>query len=290
MNQISGTVQFLEVIKKEGSTYHLKTEDALYIRMNASTSDREYEIGEEVSAFIYPNRSGELFAAPVVPDASVEQYGYATVTEVNRDGAYVDIGVPREILVPWIDLPKVKSVWPKEGDKLYLKLRAESDSQLYGRLITENEAAERFTPVEASKFEELKNKWMEGRPYRLLRIGTFLLTEDGHKVFVHESEREDEPRLGELKKFRVIGINDKGEINGSFIQQAYKKMDADSEKLLDYITKNGGRMPLNDKSSPEDIKEAFNMSKGSFKRALGRLMKEGKVEQTSRETLLKEKR
>jgi predicted RNA-binding protein (virulence factor B family) len=67
-------------------------------------------------------------------------------------------------------------------------------------------------------------------------------------------------------------------------------MDADSEKLLDYITKNGGRMPLNDKSSPEDIKEAFNMSKGSFKRALGRLMKEGKVEQTSKETVLKENR
>ncbi|GAB3060323.1 S1 RNA-binding domain-containing protein [Salinicoccus sesuvii] len=287
MEPISGTVQFLKVIKKEGSTYHLKTEDAQYIRMNASTSDEEFEIGDQVSAFIYPNRSGELFAAPIVPTASVGQYGYATVTEVNRDGAYVNVGAPRDILVPWIDLPKVKDVWPTEGDQLYLVLRAEHDNQLYGRLLSENDAAERFTPMDASKFAEMKNKWLEGRPYRLLRIGTFLLTEDGHKVFVHESERESEPRLGELKKFRVIGINEKGEINGSFIQQAYKKMDADSEKLMDYITKNGGSMPLTDKSTPEDIKEAFNMSKGSFKRALGRLMKEGKVEQTDKETIAK---
>src|SRR5699024_8445747 len=114
---------------------------------------------------------------------------------------YVDIGAPREILVPWIDLPKLKSVWPEEGDEIYMKLRAESDNQLYGRLISENEVAERFTPLKKEDFAELKNKWMEGRPYRLLKVGTFLLTDDGRKVFVHESEREDEPRLGELKKF-----------------------------------------------------------------------------------------
>ena len=288
MEHISGTVQFLEVIKKEGSTYHLKTEEDTYIRMNASASDEEYEIGEDVSAFIYPNRSGELFAAPVVPTVGIDKYGFAKVSEVNRDGAYVDIGAPREILVPWIDLPKLKSVWPKEGDEIYMKLRAESDNQLYGRLISENEVAERFTPLKKADFAELKNKWLEGRPYRLLKVGTFLLTDDGRKVFVHESEREDEPRLGELKKFRVIGINDEGEINGSFLKQAYKKMDDDSEKILDYLTKNGGSMPLNDKSSPEDIKEAFNMSKGAFKRALGRLMKEGRIEQTATETNMKE--
>ncbi|KKK35653.1 S1 RNA-binding protein [Salinicoccus sediminis] len=288
MEHISGTVQFLEVIKKEGSTYHLKTEEDTYIRMNASASDEEYEIGEEVSAFIYPNRSGELFAAPVVPPVGIDKYGFAKVSEVNRDGAYVDIGAPREILVPWIDLPKLKSVWPKEGDEIYMKLRAESDNQLYGRLIPENEVAERFTPLKKEDFAELKNKWLEGRPYRLLKVGTFLLTDDGRKVFVHESEREEEPRLGELKKFRVIGINDEGEINGSFLKQAYKKMDDDSERILDYLTKNGGSMPLNDKSSPEDIKEAFNMSKGAFKRALGRLMKEGRIEQTATETNMKE--
>ncbi|WP_017549005.1 CvfB family protein [Salinicoccus carnicancri] len=288
MEHISGTVQFLEVIKKEGSTYHLKTEEDTYIRMNASASDEEYEIGEDVSAFIYPNRSGELFAAPVVPTVGIDKYGFAKVSEVNRDGAYVDIGAPREILVPWIDLPKLKSVWPKEGDEIYMKLRAESDNQLYGRLISENEVAERFTPLKKADFAELKNKWLEGRPYRLLKVGTFLLTDDGRKVFVHESEREDEPRLGELKKFRVIGINDEGEINGSFLKQAYKKMDDDSERILDYLTKNGGSMPLNDKSSPEDIKEAFNMSKGAFKRALGRLMKEGRIEQTVSETYMKE--
>ncbi|WP_020008274.1 CvfB family protein [Salinicoccus albus] len=288
MEQISGTVQFLEIIKKEGSTYHLKYGADMYIRMNASTTEREYDIGEEISAFIYPNHSGELFAAPAIPPVGIDKYGFADVSEVNRDGAYVDIGLPRDILVPWVDLPKIKDVWPKQGDKIYLKLRAESDNQLYGKLISEQEAAERFTPLKQADFTDLKNKWLEGRPYRLLRVGTFMLSADGYKVFIHESERESEPRLGELKNFRVIGINEQGEVNGSFLKPAYKKMDDDSEKIMDYITRNDGFLPLNDKSSPEDIKEALNMSKGSFKRALGRLMKAGSVKQTKDGTNIKE--
>lgn len=287
MENLSGTVQFLEVIKKEGSTYHLKYEDDTYIRMNASVTDEAYEIGEEISAFIYPNRSGELFAAPIVPSATRDKFGYAEVIEVNRDGAYVDVGAPREILVPWVDLPKVKDVWPKVGDEIYIQLRAESDNQLFGKLISEQEAAERYTHYDKDKFEEIKNKWFTGRPYRLLKVGTFILTDEGYKAFVHESEREQEPRLGESVKFRAIGVNENGEINGSFLKQAYKKMDEDSEKILKYITQNDGMMPMSDKSSPEDIKEAFNISKGSFKRALGKLMKAGKIEQRDGSTYLK---
>ena len=218
---------------------------------------------------------------------AVGKFGFAEVVEVNRDGAYINIGSPRDILIPWVDLPKVKDVWPKEGDEVYTQLRAESDNQLFGKLISEEEVAERFSPIPQEEFETIKNKWFEARPYRLLRVGTFLLTPDGQKVFIHESEREKEPRLGELVKFRAIGINDNGEINGSFLQQAYKKMDDDAEKILDYITENDGMMPMTDKSDPEDIKEAFNMSKGSFKRALGRLMKEKKVEQRDGGTYLK---
>ena len=106
MTKLSGTTQFLKVIKKEGSTYHLVTEDKKYIRMNGSEieGDTEYDIDEEVLVFIYPNRSGELFATPTIPSITADKFGYAEVSEVNRDGAYLEIGSPREILIPWIDL------------------------------------------------------------------------------------------------------------------------------------------------------------------------------------------
>ncbi|HIW38989.1 MAG TPA: RNA-binding protein [Candidatus Jeotgalicoccus stercoravium] len=290
MTKISGTVQFLKIIKIEGSTYHLVTEDEKYIRMNASEIEdgKTYEINEEIPVFIYPNRSGELFATPKIPTITADKFGYARVAEVNRDGAYLDIGSPREILIPWTDLPRMKNVWPAVDDMVYATIRVEADDQLFGRLITETEVEEKFQPLSQEDYKELGNKWMKGRPYRLLRIGTFLISDDGYKVFVHESEREAEPRLGQEVSFRLIGINEKGEVNGSFLEKAYKRLGTDGERLVEYMQMHGDMMEFNDKSDPEDIKKTFNLSKGQFKRALGGLLKEGRVEFVNGKVHLKE--
>lgn len=289
MTKLSGTTQFLKVIKKEGSTYHLSTEDEKIIRMNGSEieGDKEYGIDEEVLVFIYPNRSGELFATPKIPSITANKFGYAKVSEVNRDGAYLEIGSPREILIPWIDLPRMKEVWPQVGDMVYATIRVEADDQMFGRLINETEVDEKFQPLQKEDYETLGNKWLKGRPYRLLRVGTFILSEEGYKVFVHETEREQEPRLGQEVNFRVIGINDKGEVNASFLEKAYKRLGTDGERIVEYMQMNGDMMEFTDKSSPEDIKATFNLSKGQFKRALGGLLKEGKIEFVNGATHLK---
>lgn len=289
MTKLSGTTQFLKVIKKEGSTYHLSTEDEKIIRMNGSEieGDKEYGIDEEVLVFIYPNRSGELFATPKIPSITADKFGYAKVSEVNRDGAYLEIGSPREILIPWIDLPRMKEVWPQVGDMVYATIRVEADDQMFGRLINETEVDEKFQPLQKEDYETLGNKWLKGRPYRLLRVGTFILSEEGYKVFVHETEREQEPRLGQEVNFRVIGINDKGEVNASFLEKAYKRLGTDGERIVEYMQMNGDMMEFTDKSSPEDIKATFNLSKGQFKRALGGLLKEGKIEFVNGATHLK---
>ena len=289
MTKLSGTTQFLKVIKKEGSTYTLVTEYDKYIRMNRSEieGDKDYDIDEEVLVFIYPNRSGELFATPNLPSINANKFGYARVSEVNRDGAYLDIGSPREILIPWIDLPRMKEVWPQVDDMVYATVRVEADDQMYGRLINETEVDEKFQPLTKEDYETLGNKWLKGRPYRLLRVGTFILSEEGYKVFVHETEREQEPRLGQEVDFRVIGINDKGEVNGSFLEKAYKRLGTDGERIVEYMQMHGDMMEFSDKSSPEDIKATFNLSKGQFKRALGGLLKEGRIEFVNGVTHLK---
>lgn len=289
MTKLSGTTQFLKVIKKEGSTYHLVTEDEKYIRMNSSEieGDAEYEIDEEVLVFIYPNKSGELFATPSLPSITSEKYGYARVSEVNRDGAYLDIGSPREILIPWIDLPRLKTVWPQVDDQVYATIRVEADDQLFGKLISETEVEETFQRLSQDDYEEFGNKWLKGRPYRLLRVGTFVLSEEGYKVFIHETEREQEPRLGQDVSFRVIGINEKGEVNGSFLEKAYKRMGTDGERLLEYMQMHGDMMPFTNKSDPDDIRETFNLSKAQYKRAIGGLLKLGKIELREDGTYLK---
>ena len=269
---IVGSIEFLEVLGLEGSTYLLKGPNGEKVKLNQSeiNEEDEFEIGEEYSFFIYPNRSGELFATQNMPDITKDKYDFAKVLKTDRDGARVDVGLPREVLIPWEDLPKVKSLWPQLGDYVLVTLRIDKDYQMFARLASETIVEKMFTLVFN---DDMQNQVLKARPYRLLRIGTFLLTEDGYKVFVHESERKHEPRLGEAVEVRIIGHNEKGELNGSFLPLAHERLDEDGQVIFDLLVEYDGELPFWDKSSPEAIKEVFNMSKGSFKRAIGHLYK-----------------
>lgn len=267
---ITGEVHFLELIEKKSSSLVFKGPNDEEISCNESDVDSldGFEIGEEYSMFVYPSRSGKLFATPNIPEVTYGEYAFSKVVKVEEDRVGLDIGFSREISLLGEDLPKVRSVWPKEGDELFITLRRDYSGQLFARLATETVVASLYSKAE----KNMKNKDIEAYPYRLMRVGTFLLSKDGYKIFVHESERNTEPRLGEKVTLRVIGIKDNGEINGSFLPRAHERMDADGQAILDYI-ENNGYCEFTDKSSPEDIKAVFGMSKGSFKRAVGRLFK-----------------
>jgi predicted RNA-binding protein (virulence factor B family) len=285
---IVGTIEFLEVVGLQGSTYMLKGPQGEEVKLNQSeiNEEDELEVGEEYSFFIYPNRSGDLFATQNMPDITTDKYDFVKVLKTDRDGAHVDVGLPREVLIPWEDLPKVKSLWPVNGDQLFVTLRIDSENNMFARLATETIVENTFTPVND---DSKQNEIIEARPYRLLRIGSFLLSKDGYKIFVHESERKSEPRLGELVNVRIIGHNDKGELNGSFLPLSHERLDEDGQIIFDLLVEYNGELPFWDKSSPEAIKEVFNMSKGSFKRAIGHLYKNkiikietGKIELTKK--------
>ncbi|MFT9471121.1 MAG: RNA-binding protein, partial [Leuconostoc pseudomesenteroides] len=110
--------------------------------------------------------------------------------------------------------------------------------------------------------------------------GTLVLTEDYYLGFIHPSQRDDEPRLGEVVNARVIGVRDDGTLNLSLKPLAYKTMNEDATFLLLQLQRRSDHfLPFNDKSNPEAIKRQFGFSKSQFKRALGHLYKERLIEQ-----------
>ena len=273
--QLSGSIDFLRVDRLEGSTYYLLGPNSEEVKLNASEvlEDDELEIGEDYSFFVYPGRTGDLFATQNIPDISTDRYDWVKVIKKDRDGVTVDIGIPREIVIPWEDLPKLKEVWPEAGDEVFACLRVDRNDQLYGRLASETIVDTMYTAAP----ETLLHTTITAHPYRLLRVGTFLLSKEGYKIFVHESERRSEPRLGEAVEVRIIGYKEDATLNGSFLPLAHERMDDDSEMILTMLNEYGGELPFSDKSDPEAIKDVFNMSKGSFKRAIGRLYKSKRI-------------
>lgn len=243
--------------------------------MNASEIEEGQEIGEEIEVFLFRNRQGGVSATPMIPHILPSIYGWAKVLKVSRrEGLVVDIGTSREVYVLPEDLPQIEELWPQQGDHIFMTLRTDRYGDLYGRLATEEKIGELYVPAPTTVF----NENIQARAYRLLPIGTFMLSvPEMYRIFVHESEREEEPRLGEEKTVRIIGVKDDATLNGSLLPRKQERLSDDAQKIMDFLIESGGQMPFTDKSTPDEILEIFGMSKAAFKRALGRMYKERKI-------------
>ncbi|MEK5036843.1 CvfB family protein [Sporosarcina sp. FSL K6-3457] len=280
----SGYTADLDVLERDGSRWILDG-NGDDIMMNASDANDTIQVGDTVHVFLYTNRRGELTATMQMPLMTAGTYGWARVIRVDdKEGVYVDIGSSFEVLVNRTDMPRVRSLWPKVDDALYMTLRMDLGGNIFGRLATEERVLEQINEASSASL----NMNVKARAYRLLPVGSFMLSIPGnHRIFIHNTEQESEPRLGQEVDVRIIAVHEDGTLNGSMLPRKEERLGDDADIILRYLDEVGGRMPFTDKSSPAEIKEMFSISKASFKRALGKLMKEGRVEQSDGWTTLK---
>lgn len=256
-------------VQKEGVTFAL------------AKSEGQHELGEMVKGFVYTDMRQKWRLTTLPVTASRTSYGWGEVTEVRRDlGVFVDTGLPDKQVVVSLDiLPELKELWPKKGDKLYLKLDVDKKGRIWGLLAQ----PEDFQRLAGPAYDNMQNQQWPAIVYRLKLSGTFVyLPENNMLGFIHPSERYQEPRLGQVLDARVIGYRAVDRtLNLSLKPRSFEMLENDGQMILTYLQANGGFMTLNDKSSPEDIKTTFGISKGQFKKALGGLMKAGKIKQDS---------
>lgn len=118
---------------------------------------------------------------------------------------------------------------------------------------------------------------INGKVYNVTDEGAFILTDEKYIGLIHKDEQAHPLKIGMVVEGRVTFVRPDGRINLSLRPQKEVARVVDAEKILEYIKKRNGAMPFNDSSPPEVIKERFGISKAAFKRALGKLFKEGLV-------------
>lgn len=282
MNELLATV-FTGIVTDENEQYY-------FVQKNGQTfklpkKEDKHDLGEAVEGFGYLNQKQEAVFTTEIPKIRKGHYAFAPVTEVRRDlGVFVDVGLTdKDIAVSLDELPSLHEIWPKKGDRLMIALRVDKKDRIWGTLAEE----QNFQSLKKVAKEDMKNKDIAGTVYRLKLVGTYLLTNDYHIGFIHPSERYTEPRLGQQISGRVIGVRPDGVLNISLKPRAYEAISDDAAMIYAYLKqKPAQEMPYTDKSSPEDIKQLFGISKGQFKRALGSLMKQGLVIQENGVTKL----
>lgn len=278
MNELLGTV-ISGMVTDENSQAYFVQKDGITFAL--AKEEGAHHIGEMVKGFVYTDMRQKSRLTTKDITSTRTTYGWGTVTDVRRDlGVFVDTGIPEKEIVVSLDvLPEMKELWPKKGDRLYIKLDVDRKDRIWG-LPAE---AEVFQKIAGPAYDNMQNQTWPAIVYRLKLSGTFVyLPENNMLGFIHPSERYAEPRLGQVLDARVIGFREIDRtLNLSLKPRSFEMLENDAQMILTYLESNGGFMTLNDKSSPEDIKATFGISKGQFKKALGGLMKAKKIKQDS---------
>ncbi|MGT2712734.1 CvfB family protein [Streptococcus oriscaviae] len=261
-------------VQKEGVTYALSKEEGAH------------KLGDSVKGFAYTDMKQRLRLTTKEQAASRTSFGWGTVTEVRKDlGVFLNTGLPDKEVVLSLDLlPEIKELWPKKGDQLYVRY----DVDKKGRLWALPAFHEDFQKLAGPAYDNMQNQNLRAIVYRLKLNGTFVYLPDNNMLgFIHPNERFTEPRLGQELQVRVIGYRQVDRtLNLSLKPRSFEMLENDAQMIVTYLESKGGFMTLNDKSSPEDIKAIFGISKGQFKKALGGLMKAGKIKQDASGTEL----
>ena len=268
-----GTVVDLTVAREAPFGYFLTNgeEDVL---LHHTEVPESFQPDQKQTVFLYQDHQGRLAATLTIPQIRKGQYGWAEVVDVKKGlGVFIHIGLKKDLLVSKDDLPELFRLWPQKGDKLYCSMKTDKKNRLFGKLA--NEEVMRELSVRAG--QSVFNKNVKGTVYRLLLEGSLFMSEEGYIGFIHQSERKEEPRLGQQVEGRVVAVKEDGTIKVSLLPRSHEVIDEHAERIYNYMMGRGGSMPYTDKSGAEDIKKRFFISKSSFKRALGKLMKEGKV-------------
>lgn len=239
----------------------------------------EVKVGDEVKVYLYLDPSKRLTASMRLPKMREGQLGYVRVISVTRDGGFVDIGAERGVFLPYSQMRG--HVTP--GQLVWVKLYRDKSGRPAVTMRVEDDMVKASKPAEGLKVGDS----ITGTIYNILPEGFFIFTNQRFLAFLHRSEvpggRLD---FGQEITCRVTYLREDGRINASMRLQKENALIADAQDIYDFLVKRNGSMPYCDSTPLEIIKQKFGISKAAFKRALGHLMKEGKVRQEDGWTFL----
>jgi predicted RNA-binding protein (virulence factor B family) len=278
----AGEMNELSILRKSDLGYML-TDGKEEILLHFKESDKELNIGDKVEVFIYFDSKNRMTATTHSPYATILNPGFAKVVEVVSNlGVFVNINTPKDVLIPLDYLPYDKQMWPDIDDMILINLKIKKDSFIAKPL-------NRYDILDLPKTKSYeKDDVVDGYVIRPGVEGVGIVTKDMQYIFVHKTHLRRVYRLGEFVTPKIIMVK-KNEYNGSLTQNKELMIGTDEEIILNYLRAHDGVMSLTAKSSSEEVEQALKLSRKAFKRALGSLYKEHKVDCLLDKTILLKK-
>lgn len=268
-----GKIQELEVVRiKEFGVYLSEdSKGSASVLLPRKQVPEGTGVGNKLTVFIYKDSEDRLIATTGSPKLQVGETAVLEVKEVSRIGAFLDMGLEKDLLLPF----REQSYPVRKGEFCLVALYVDKS----GRLA----ATMRVYAYMSNQSPYKKDDRVTGRIYEINEnLGAFVAVDNRYYGLIPKKEMFQEHREGDEVEARVIRVRDDGKLDLSIREKAYVQMETDAVKVMQVIEEFDGVLPFNDKARPETIRREFNMSKNEFKRAVGRLLKEGKIRITDK--------
>lgn len=264
-----GKYQILEVVKK--------TEFGLYL--GEAEGDKKDTVllpakevpdgtacGDSLNVFIYKDSEDRIIATTVKVPVTIGELAVLKVKEVSQIGAFLDWGLLKDLLLPY----KEQTTTIKEGDHVLITIYVDKSNRLCATM--------KVYDLLSTKSSYKKDDMVTGTVYEEIdAFGVFVAVDNKYSAMIPKNELFSSIEVGDTVHARVINVREDGKLALSLRERSYKQIDSDSDMILTKLKATGGFLPFNDTSAPEVIKGELQLSKNAFKRAIGRLYKEGAI-------------
>jgi predicted RNA-binding protein (virulence factor B family) len=242
-------------------------EDNILLPNNQLKEEENLKEGDEVEVFIYKDSEDRLIATRENPYIQVGDIGELEVQDVTKIGSFLNMGLDRDLFLPYKEQLHEVNV----GDRFLVTMYVDKTGRLTASMYIEDALL--------SESNYKVDDMVQGTVYSLNPdLGAKVAVDNKYKALLPLYEMNENIEVGSKIKARVARITEEGNLDISFRKAAYMQMDDDSSFILEKLQNEyKGFMPLNDKSAPDAIKSKLNMSKNAFKRAVGRLLKQGTI-------------
>nr|WP_321270754.1 S1-like domain-containing RNA-binding protein [uncultured Tolumonas sp.] len=261
-----GRMNSLPIIKIDEKGAWLDADDLGHVFVPQSQLPEAIKEGSTLAVFPYLDGDSELVISADKPLAQVGEFAGLKVISASRIGAFLDWGLKKDLFVPANE--QAKPMQTGHTYVVYVYLDRESRPTATSRL-------DHYLSIEMPQYE----------PWEEVDLLVCEQTDLGYKVIVNKkfwglifyNEIFTTVKIGQRTKGYIKKIHEDGKLDVTLNKPGLARKDEAGEKILARLQKQGGFLPVGDKSSPELIYSQFSMSKGTFKKAIGGLFKQGLI-------------
>lgn len=264
-----GKINKLTVARRTDNGCYLEDENENEVLLpNAYVTD-DLKISDEIEVFVYKDSEDRIVATTLKPLIQFEEFAYLQVKEVNDYGAFIDWGLPKDLMVPFAE-QTVKMV---EGNWYLIFLLEDTETE---RLIGSNKIKDFlfFKDIDVKEGDEV-----DLLLYDMTELGMNAVVNNLYKGLIFKSDIHKVIKPGDKIKGYVKQVREDGKIDIILEPAGYtKSVDHNTDIIISALKENNGFLNITDKNTPDEINSLLGLSKKAFKKAVGKLYKEKKIE------------